>query len=171
MVMLAQEGRNYTLPLALLAAAFWVLVTMVERLTEMQWIPPALWAAWTTLNICACYAHYYSTLAFAAQALTLAILVVRERSWSQLAWLAVSLTAAGLAFLPWLPILIEHSVSPEQGWMRLETRSLVVVSTLDAWRAMFAGRRWEYASFPVLIVTEAARCSPAGGGNMPPSRS
>ena len=156
MVMLAQEGRNYTLPLALLAAAFWVMVAMVKRLTERQWIPPALWAAGTTLNICACYAHYYSTLAFAAQALTLALLVARERSWSQLSWLAVSLTAAGLAFLPWLPILIEHSVSPEQGWMRLQTRWFVVVSTLDAWRAMFAGRGWEYASFPVLIVTEAA---------------
>ena len=155
MVMLAQEGRNYTLPLALLAAAFWVMVTMVKRLMEMRSIPPTLWAAWTALNICACYAHYYSTLAFAAQALTLAILVARERALPQLGWLAASLSAAGVAFLPWLPILFEHSVSPEQGWMRLKTRWLLVVSTLDAWRAMFAGRGWEYAPFPVLVITEA----------------
>ena len=60
---------------------------MVKRLTGRRSIPPALWAAWTTFNICACYAHYYSTLAFAAQALTLAILVARERSWPQLGWL------------------------------------------------------------------------------------
>src|SRR5215831_207241 len=50
MVMLAQEGRNYTLPLALLAAAFWVMVTMVRRLTDVRSIPPTLWAAWTTLR-------------------------------------------------------------------------------------------------------------------------
>jgi len=155
MVMLAQEGRNYTLPLLLLAAAFWVMVTMVERLTGVRSIPRTLWAAWATLNICACYAHYYSTLAFAAQALTLAVLVARERSWPQLGWLAVSLAAAGIAFLPWLPILFEHSVSPEQGWMRLKTPWFIFVSTLDAWRAMFAGRGWEYASFPVLVITEA----------------
>jgi uncharacterized membrane protein len=155
MVMLAQEGRNYTLPLMLLAAAFWVMVTMVERLTGARPVPPTLWAAWTTLNICACYAHYYSTLAFVAQALTLAILVARERSLSRLAWLAVSLTVAGVAFLPWLPILFEHSVSPEQGWMRLQTPWFIFISTLDAWRAMFAGRGWEYASFPVLVITEA----------------
>jgi uncharacterized membrane protein len=155
MVMLAQEGRNYTLPLMLLAAAFWVMVTMVKRLTGMRSIPPTLWAAWTTLNICACYAHYYSTLAFAAQALTLAILVARERSLPRLWWLAVSLTVAGVAFLPWLPILLKHSVSPEQGWMRLKTPWFIFVSTLDAWRAMFAGRGWEYASFPVLVITEA----------------
>ena len=156
MVMLAQEGRNYTLPLMLLAAAFWVMVTMVKCLTGVRSIPPTLWAAWTTLNICACYAHYYSTLAFAAQALTLAVLVARERSWPQLGWLAASLAAAGIAFLPWLPILFEHSVSPEQGWMRLKTPWFIFVSTLDAWRAMFAGRGWEYASFPVLVITEAA---------------
>jgi uncharacterized membrane protein len=155
MVMLAQEGRNYTLPLMLLAAAFWVMVAMVKRLTGVRSIPLTLWAAWTTLNICACYAHYYSTLAFAAQALTLAILVARERSWPQLGWLAVSLTVAGVAFLPWLPILLKHSVSPEQGWMRLKTPGFIFVSTLDAWRAMFAGRGWEYASFPVLVTTEA----------------
>lgn len=155
MVMLAQEGRNYTLPLMLLAAAFWVMVAMVKRLTGVRSIPLTLWAAWTTLNICACYAHYYSTLAFAAQALTLAILVARERSWPQLGWLAVSLTVAGVAFLPWLPILLKHSVSPEQGWMRLKTPGFIFVSTLDAWRAIFAGRGWEYASFPVLVTTEA----------------
>jgi hypothetical protein len=80
----ARAGRSkHTLPLMLLAAAFWVTVTMVRRLRGRS-IPPALWAAWTTFNICACYAHYYSTLAFAAQALTLAILVARERSWPQL---------------------------------------------------------------------------------------
>ncbi len=155
MVMLAQEGRNYTLPLMLLAAAFWVMVAMVKRLTGVRSIPLTLWATWTTLNICACYAHYYSTLAFAAQALTLAILVARERSWPQLGWLAVSLTVAGVAFLPWLPILLKHSVSPEQGWMRLKTPGFIFVSTLDAWRAIFAGRGWEYASFPVLVTTEA----------------
>ena len=156
MVMLAQEGRNYTLPLALLAAAFWVMVTMVRPLTDERPIAPTLWAAWTTLNVCACYAHYYSALAFAAQAITLAILIARQRSWPQLGWLVVSLTVAGVAFLPWLPILFEHSVSPEQGWMRLRTPWFIVVSTLDAWRAMFAGRGWEYASFPVLAITEAA---------------
>jgi len=155
MVMLAQEGRNYTLPLMLLSAAFWVMVAMVKRLTGVRSIPLTLWATWTTLNICACYAHDYSTLAFAAQALTLAILVARERSWPQLGWLAVSLTVAGVAFLPWLPILLKHSVSPEQGWMRLKTPGFIFVSTLDAWRAIFAGRGWEYASFPVLVTTEA----------------
>jgi uncharacterized membrane protein len=156
MVMLAQEGRNYTLPLAVLAAAFWVMVVMVKRLTHARSIPPTLWAAWTTLNICACYAHYYATLAFAAQVLTLAIFLARERSWRQLEWLAVSITVAGVAFLPWLAILFEHSMSPEQGWMRLDAPWFVLVSTLDAWRAMFAGRGWEHASLPVLVITEAA---------------
>ena len=41
MVMLAQEGRNYTLPLALLAAAFWVMVAMVKRLTDARSIRPS----------------------------------------------------------------------------------------------------------------------------------
>src|SRR5262249_37551934 len=138
MVMLAQDGRNYTLPLALLAAAFWVMVTMVERVRDTRSIPPALWAAWTTLNVCAGYAHYYSTLAFPAPALPLAILVARERASPQLGWLAMSLTVAGVAFVPWLPILFVHSVSPEQAWMRLTTPWFIPGSTLDAWRAMFA---------------------------------
>jgi hypothetical protein len=64
-------------------------------------------------------------------------------------------TVAGVAFLPWLPILLKHSVSPAQGRMRLKTPGFIFVSTLDAWRAMFAGRGWEYASFPVLVITEA----------------
>jgi uncharacterized membrane protein len=156
MVMIAQEGRNYTLPLGLLTAALWVMVAMVKRLTDRRSIPAALWASWTAINVFACYAHYYDLLVFAAQALTLALLMVRERSLPQLWWLAVSLTAAGVAFLPWLATLFKHSVSPEQGWMRLTSSWRIFHDTLHAWRAMVAGIGWERGTPVVAATTQAA---------------
>lgn len=139
----AQEARNYTLPMALVTAGLWALVAIVGRLTAHRPVPGLLWAAWAATNALGCYAHYYGTLTFAAQAATLGLVVLAQRSRRALAWLVAATGAVALAFLPWAATLATHSVSPEQRWMRLKGTWLIVYETLTAWQAMILGKRWE----------------------------
>jgi uncharacterized membrane protein len=152
-VMLAQEARNYTLGIALMAGALWALVAIAGRLAQHR--PPglALWASWASLNALACYAHYHGILAVAAQAAALAVAAGRARAWRQLGWLLASGAAVGLAFLPWASILLEHSASPDMYWLATRPHAYLH-DTLHAWRQMFAGIAWRRTPAPIPAVTQ-----------------
>src|SRR5262245_22638854 len=137
-VMISQEARNYTLPLACVATAVLLLVRILDRLAGDEPAGPLLWIGWAAANIAGCYAHYYVLLSIAAQVFTLAMMM-RSRVRPAILPLALSTGTIAAAFLPWAPTFAEHARSPEQVWMRETNPAIYVYDTLRAWQAMVQG--------------------------------
>lgn len=106
---LAQEGRMYTLLMLLVVATF---ALSLEVDGERRW--PALAVAATATA--ALYTHYYAVLFLvvlhAATAWRLRAAPAARRRW----WLALG--AAGVAFLPWLPVMARLLTGGGQGFRR-----------------------------------------------------
>lgn len=119
-VRLAQEGRMYTLLMLLVVATF---ALSLEVGDERRW--PAVAAAATATA--ALYTHYYAVLFLAvlhaATAWRLRAAPVPRRRW----WLAMG--AAGLAFLPWLPVMARLLSGGGQGFRRF-TASVIPYAAL-----------------------------------------
>jgi len=139
MVMISQEARNYTLPLACVAAACWCLAALVHQSRDEQPTGPWLWIGWTTANILGCYAHYYVLLSVVAQAIALAVVAQRRPARQFYIPLAISSLAIGVAFLPWAGTFAAHTRTPEQGWMHESNPIRHLYSLLVALQAMLQG--------------------------------
>jgi len=138
MVMISQEARNYTLPLACVTLACLCLVSIVNRLAEDRSPPVSLWIGWIVANVLGCYAHYFVLVSVAAQAITLAVMMWKRVQRAALA-LIVSTAAIGAAFVPWARTFAAHAISPEQAWMHDANPGAYVYDTLRAWQAMVQG--------------------------------
>jgi uncharacterized membrane protein len=146
MVLIAQEARNYTLPLVFVALACRLIVAILDRLADDRQPSAVLWAAWIAVNVLGCYAHYFVMLSVAAQVVTLAVMMRSRVPGSAYIALAASTVAIGLAFLPWLPTFAAHARSPEQAWMHEANPLVYVFGTLRAWQAMVQGWPLDRAS-------------------------
>ncbi len=97
----AQEARMYALLGALTLASTVILVRLLDG--ERR---PALWAGYAVANIASVYTHYYAALVLAAQAVWVLVHVLSRRDWRLgRSWL-VAQGSLGLAFAPWLPVLL-----------------------------------------------------------------
>jgi hypothetical protein len=105
----AYEVRAYALALALYAWATFFLLVILDRGSNQRDPGLPLLAAYALLMIAVLYTHYTGIAALAAHAAILGIAVLRTRSQRFLITAIGTLTAIGLAFAPWLPILLTRS--------------------------------------------------------------
>jgi hypothetical protein len=99
---LAQEARMYGLLLALTATSLWLLDRVLVCPTRLGLAGYALACALLL------YTHYYAAFLLAAQ--SLAALLLLSGAYARGARLAVgALIVAGIAFLPWLPVMVEQA--------------------------------------------------------------
>jgi uncharacterized membrane protein len=119
-VYLSQEARHYTLPMLLIILALLCLVEMQRDIEQARPFRPLIWLGWIAINGINFYVHYFSLIAFAAQATTLlGISLGRWRTVPRFYWAAIALAIAGvlLIYLPWLPTLLSHINRPETEWI------------------------------------------------------
>jgi uncharacterized membrane protein len=95
----AQEARMYALVVFLIALTYLALVSMADEITRR----------WSGIYACAAvlalYVDYSAAFALAPQVLVLGYLVDRHRK--RAAVLIVAAAAGGVAYLPWLPNLVD----------------------------------------------------------------
>lgn len=101
MVFYSTDGRAYTVAIALQLASTLAMLVAAER-RKATW-----WAAYALLVALAMYAHYTTAFVLGAQLLWL----LWARPEARIPGLAAT-AAAALAYLPWVPSLIDDSRSP-----------------------------------------------------------
>ena len=97
---LAQEARMYGLLLLLVATTLWLLDRV---LVQPNWTNAL---GYGLAGAALLYTHYYGGLFLAAQGAAVVGLLVRSECMRGARWAMASLVGAGLAFVPWLPILV-----------------------------------------------------------------
>jgi len=132
-IYLAQEARQYgvlllVIPLALLATL------RIQQDAKRGRQRPLVWVAWVALNLVGCYLHYFYGLALIAQAVVLAAWLARTPR--QLAVLGTALVAIGLAYLPWMPYLLQHFGSAKTSWLPEPGLVGPLYRTLAGWVVM-----------------------------------
>ncbi len=98
-VRLAQEGRMYSLLMLLVVGCFGLALEL-DRRRQSRW--PAIALALTATA--ALYTHYYAALSLLVLHLAMAWRLRADRPAQRRWWLAMG--AAGLAFVPWLPVIV-----------------------------------------------------------------
>lgn len=119
-VYLSQEARHYTLPMLLIILALVCLVEMQRDIEQTRPFRPLIWLGWIAINGINFYVHYFSLIAFTAQAATLlGVSLWRRRTVPRFYWGAIALAVTGvlLSYLPWLPTLLSHINRPETEWI------------------------------------------------------
>lgn len=104
-----QEGRMYALLATLVLAGFWLAARLERgkfRLREMLLL--------AIVAVCGLYTHYYFALAFAA--ITLAVLTQGRSHPREVGLWIAACFIAGVAFLPWLKIIVELAGSGGQSF-------------------------------------------------------
>lgn len=121
---LSQEARHYTLPLLLVTLSLTALLDWVRHEVgnrkQGRSLPRGTRGLWVLANAVGLYVHYFTAIAYVAQALTLlgAVAWRRGKRWAETAIALFVLAVPGLLFLPWLPILIQHFSRPETDWFQ-----------------------------------------------------
>jgi len=150
-VQYSQEVRMYALAGLLAAASSWAVLALVRALLA----PVAtlrsrlgLTLGYALLVTALLYTHYYGTLVIAAQALWVAVVLVRTRCWRIVLFYALAGSLATLLFLPWLPILFRQTGyypglgSPQPAWALLldavNVLSIGIATTRFGFRAGLA---------------------------------
>lgn len=122
-VYLSQEARHYSLAIALIMVGLVLLQQLQRDLVRGQW----RWGvglAWGVVQGAAIYTHYFSLLAFGAQALSLVIWWLWRQNfrpwrsplgiwWGILSALGMPLVLLG----PWLPTWALHLASDKTSWL------------------------------------------------------
>jgi len=143
-VYLSQEARHYTLPMLLIVLGLWGLIRIQQDFQQHRSPPWFVWAGWITVNSLGFYVHYFFTLSFTAQIVTLAgWMVWQRRQFPRRFWVAVVLAVTGVAFsyLPWLSTLLGHFSRPETDWLKLPSNGWTdsiapLYQTLAGWVIM-----------------------------------
>jgi uncharacterized membrane protein len=123
-VYLSQEARHYTLPMLIIAASLIPLIQICAA-AKPKLLP---WMAWVGLSSLGFYVHYFCILAFAAQAMTLVAIFLKQRrsilSVVDFGCIAIAFSSVILSILPWLPILLDHTQRPETDWLQFDSANL-----------------------------------------------
>jgi len=143
MVAIAQEARNYTLPLVCVSVALVALVAIVDALAAGRRPRAAWWAVWIAANAAGCYAHYFVVMSVAAQTIALAGVMAFRTPRRAYGALAAAAAVVATAFVPWLPTFWAHAHSPEQAWMHESNPFAYVYETLNGCQAMIQGWRFD----------------------------
>lgn len=160
-VYLSQEARHYTLPMLLITLALVCLVEMQRDIEQARPFRPLIWLGWIAINGINFYVHYFSLIAFAAQAATLVgISLWRRRTVLRFYWGAIALAVTGvlLSYLPWLPTLLSHINRPETEWVASAHTSWVeqlvpLVQLAAAWVMMVVLLPVEQQPIWVIILS------------------
>jgi uncharacterized membrane protein len=116
-VYLSQEARHYTLPMLVIAASLIPVVQICSTTTNKRKLLP--WLAWIGLSSLGFYIHYFCILAFAAQVVVLAVVLIQQRR--SLFGVAIATSVVIFTFLPWLPVLLDHTQRPETDWLKFNS--------------------------------------------------
>ena len=111
-VYLAQEARQYTLLLILIILALFALMQLIHSTRDSLFY----WLLWGTANSLGGYTHYFFILSFVAQISILVLFFLDKSPRRLLLVLAVTL-GIFLAYIPWLPTLINHLSSSKTDWL------------------------------------------------------
>ncbi|HIK54746.1 MAG TPA: glycosyltransferase family 39 protein [Synechococcales cyanobacterium M55_K2018_004] len=125
-IYLSQEARHYTLPMLLVTLG---LVGMMQIQQDLQrhYLRPWVWLGWAGVHVLGLYTHYFCAIALVAQVAALwGWQVWQRQKVSRRGWMALGLAIGGigLAYLPWLPLLLGHADRPEVAWMRVPEPTL-----------------------------------------------
>jgi len=127
----SQEARHYTLPILLITLALFLLIQINQDFRQHpapDTSTPArqnnrsrvlIWLSWIAINSLSFYVHYFCFLAFAAQVMTLGVILARhrKRTMTQIVGSAIACLIPLLLYLPWFPIFLQHFTSPNAGWL------------------------------------------------------
>lgn len=135
-VYLSQEARHYTLPMLFLILALLGLIQIQKALATKKNPSPWVWLFWGVVNSIGCYIHYFFFIAFIAQILTFAALIIwRRRMLPRGSLLSLALVIMGVAvsYLPWLPVMLGSFGRAETGWLPKATIIAPIYQTLAGW--------------------------------------
>jgi uncharacterized membrane protein len=159
-VYLSQEARHYTLPMLLIILALLGLIQIHKALASEKLPQPIVWLFWGITISLGCYIHYFFFLAFIAQILTLAALIVwRRRMLPRGSLLAVVLViiGVGISYLPWLPVMLSGFGRSETGWLPKPTIIAPIYQTLAGWLSIAIAFPVEnqplWVQVPSIIIT------------------
>jgi uncharacterized membrane protein len=122
-VYLSQEGRHYTLPMAVVMLGLLCLVKIQQDWQQGK-INPCVWVGWAACQTSGFYIHYFCLMASVGQ---IGALLLWQ--WCQppdkyrpkrAFWMPVALTvsAIGCTLVPWVSIFTGHITRPETNWMK-----------------------------------------------------
>lgn len=143
----SREARPYALLMLCAIASTWWLVETVRRLEATERLAPRFAAGYVAAATLAAYTHYFGLLLVGLQAVTAALCLVRRpRRWLRLLALYA---AVALAYLPWVPHLLED----------LKLRSFWIdppdaTALLELYR--FQLGRWDSLAILIAVLLAAA---------------
>jgi uncharacterized membrane protein len=144
-VYLSQEARHYTLPMLLITLSLLGLVQIQQDIFERSQIRFWVWLLWAMINILGLYVHYFFTLAFVGEIVTLLLLIYRYQSRLDslkkrriLLVLSIYLSGVIISFIPWLFLVFNHFRGAETNWLSPAHDISPLYQTLIDWVLMIA---------------------------------
>jgi uncharacterized membrane protein len=155
-VYLSQEARHYTAPMLLITLSLLGLMQIQRDIFERSRLSFLVWMWWTIINIIGIYIHYFFTLAFIAEVVTLIAVVYKQKT--ALAFtkkiyfaLSISVISVFISFAPWLLVIVNHAQSAETNWLPSPTIISPLYQTVINWVLMLIVLPVENQPLPIMI--------------------
>ncbi|MDB9306104.1 glycosyltransferase family 39 protein [Nodularia spumigena CS-591/12] len=160
-VYLSQEARHYTMPMFLITLALLGLMQIQQDIFDKQRL--RLWVVilWAFVNSIGLYVHYFFSMAFIGEIITLFILIYSGKNQilnkGQICLnLILSITGVVISFLPWVRVILNHAQSPETNWLPATMHIAPLYQTLISWILMVIALPVE--NQPLLITASCGFC-------------
>lgn len=161
----SQDARMYTqlTTLGLLSAYSALRASETPAPGRRRW-----WIVFALSGLAAVYTHYFAFFLLAAFACVVALRFLASRSWRALGEFAVGLAAIFMAYLPWLPVVLNRyrvDASYWQGQLKLDEalRHVWLSFTLNAPQALLE-RDAARLGWGFVVVAVVAACGLYGRG-------
>ncbi|MBD2446072.1 hypothetical protein H6G76_02650 [Nostoc sp. FACHB-152] len=156
-VYLSQEARHYTAPMFLITLSLLGLMQIQRDIFERSRLRFWLWLLWTIINSIGIYIHYFFSLAFIAEVLTLITIIYHQKIDFALTkkifiFLFISLTSVVISFIPWLLAIFNHVQRTETNWLPTPTFISPIYQTIINWVLMIIALPVENQPLTIMII-------------------
>jgi uncharacterized membrane protein len=156
-VYLSQEARHYTAPMFLITLSLLGLMQIQRDIFERSRLRFWVWLLWTIINSIGIYIHYFFSLAFIAEILTLIVVIYQQKitftlTKKILLSLAISIISVLISFIPWLLVVFNHVQRTETNWLPTPTLISPIYQTVINWVLMVIALPVENQHLPIMIL-------------------